>query len=62
MLFASIINCPKHISPKSAASLLVQDWKTMTGLCGSGYDERGFEGRNLETIENYIYTTNLPAC
>jgi hypothetical protein len=62
MLFASIINFQKHISPKSAASLLMQDWTTVSGLCVCGCDERGFEGRNLEIIENYTYRTNLPAC
>lgn len=59
MTFASIIHCPKHISPKPAASLLMQDWSTVAGLCVFGFGVRDFIGRNSEISDN-LYWANLP--
>ena len=59
MTFASIIHCPKHISLKPAASLLMQSESTATGLCMFGFGVCDFIGRNSEISDN-LYWANLP--
>ncbi len=59
MTFASIIHCPLHISPKPAASLLMQRKRTATELCVFGSDVCDFIGRNSEISDN-LYWANLP--
>ena len=60
MTFASI-NFQKHISPKVATKLLMQDWSSLEGCYMFGCDECGGVVRSSR-LSGECYKINLPAC